>query len=138
VVKDREKTILDYQAKLRSAINAKNLKLYVTAFLKYVKSFNLLNCKSIYLRCGQQYHTTIFIYVCFSRKDITGNLEKSLKIDTLLLAGTKGSYGSTVQQLHAMMDKQKTQLLKIDDVGDVINESVRRISPVSLQLCKYE
>jgi hypothetical protein len=64
--------------------------------------------------------------VCFfsSRKDITGNLEKSLKIDTLLLAGTKGSYGSTVQQLHSMMDKQKTQLLKIDDVGDVINEAV--------------
>jgi len=30
VVKDREKTILDYQAKLRSAINAKNLKLYMS------------------------------------------------------------------------------------------------------------
>jgi hypothetical protein len=54
-------------------------------------------------------------------------LEKGLKIDTLLLAGTKGSYGSTVQALHAQMDKQKTQLLKIDDVGDVMNEAV---SPV--------
>jgi len=54
-----------------------------------------------------------------------GLLEKNLKIDTLLLAGTKGSFGSTVQILHAQMDKQKTQLLKIDDVGDVINEAVR-------------
>lgn len=35
VMKDREKTILDYQAKLRSAINAKNLKSYVDAFLKW-------------------------------------------------------------------------------------------------------
>jgi len=60
----------------------------------------------------------------FSRKDITGVLEKNLKIDTLLLAGTKGSYGHTVQTLHTMMDKQKTQLLKIDDVGDVVNEAV--------------
>jgi len=34
VMKDREKTILDYQAKLRSAINAKNLKRYVDSFLK--------------------------------------------------------------------------------------------------------
>lgn len=61
----------------------------------------------------------------FSRKDIVGLLEKNLKIDTLLLAGTKGSFGSTVQILHAQMDKQKTQLLKIDDIGDVINEAVR-------------
>lgn len=49
-----------------------------------------------------------------------------MKIDTLLLAGTKGSYGPSVTQLHTMMDKQKTQLLKIDDVGDVINEAVRK------------
>lgn len=66
-----------------------------------------------------------FSWKIHSRKDITGTLEKNLKIDTLLLAGTKGSYGSTVGQLHALMDKQKTQLLKIDDVGDVMNEAVR-------------
>ena len=66
-----------------------------------------------------------FLFFSHSRKDVTGLLEKNLKIDTLLLAGTKGSYGSTVQALHAQMDKQKTQLLKIDDVGDVINEAVR-------------
>jgi len=104
VLKDREKTILDYQAKLRSAINAKNLKLYVNAFL--------------------------------NRKDITGQLEKNLKIDTLLLAGTKGSYGSTVQQLHSLMDKQKTQLLKIDDVGDVINEAPEKVAQSILLFCK--
>jgi protein NDRG1 len=104
VLKDREKTILDYQAKLRSAINAKNLKRYVDAFL--------------------------------SRKDITGQLEKNLKIDTLLLAGTKGSYGSTVQQLHTMMDKQKTQLLKIDDVGDVVNEAPEKVAQSILLFCK--
>lgn len=104
VLKDREKTILDYQAKLRSAINAKNLKLYVNAFL--------------------------------NRKDITGHLEKNLKIDTLLLAGTKGSYGSTVGQLHALMDKQKTQLLKIDDVGDVINEAPEKVAQSILLFCK--
>jgi len=104
VLKDREKTILDYQAKLRSAINAKNLKLYVNAFL--------------------------------NRKDITGQLEKNLKIDTLLLAGAKGSYGSTVQQLHALMDKQKTQLLKIDDVGDVMNEAPEKVAQSILLFCK--
>jgi len=104
LLKDREKTILDYQAKLRSAINAKNLKLYVDAFL--------------------------------NRKDIASLLEKSLKIDTLLLAGAKGSYGTTVQGLHAQMDKQKTQLLKIDDVGDVINEAPDKVAQSILLFCK--
>ncbi|ODM97826.1 hypothetical protein Ocin01_08859 [Orchesella cincta] len=104
VIKDREKTILDYQAKLRSAINAKNLKRYVDSFL--------------------------------NRKDITGVLEKNLKIDTLLLAGTKGSYGHTVQHLHTMMDKQKTQLLKIDDVGDVVNEAPEKVAQSILLFCK--
>jgi len=104
VMKDREKTIQDYQAKLRSAINAKNLKLYVTAFMH--------------------------------RKDIAGLLEKNLKIDTLLLAGAKGSFGSTVQILHAQMDKQKTQLLKVDDVGDVINEAPDKVAQSILLFCK--
>jgi pimeloyl-ACP methyl ester carboxylesterase len=104
LLKDREKTIQDYQAKLRSAINAKNLKLYVDAFL--------------------------------NRKDITGLLEKNLKIDTLLLAGTKGSYTSTVQGILALMDKQKTQLLKIDDVGDVINEAPDKVAQSILLFCK--
>lgn len=104
VMKDREKTIQDYQAKLKSAINPKNLKLYVDAFL--------------------------------NRKDITGLLEKNLKIDTLLLAGTKGSYGTSVAQIHTMMDKQKTQLLKIDDVGDVINEAPEKVAQSILLFCK--
>lgn len=104
VMKDREKTIQDYQAKLKSAINAKNLKLYVDAFL--------------------------------NRKDVTGLLEKNLKIDTLLLAGTKGSYGTSVAQLHTLMDKQKTQLLKIDDVGDVINEAPEKVAQSILLFCK--
>jgi len=104
LLKDREKTIQDFKAKLRSAINTKNLKLYVNAFL--------------------------------NRKDISGLLEKNLKIDTLLLAGTKGSYGTTVQHLHAQMDKQKTQLLKIDDVGDVINEAPEKTAQSILLFCK--
>jgi len=104
VQRDRETTIQDYQAKLRSAINPKNLKLYVDAFLK--------------------------------RKDITDKLEKNLKIDTLLLAGAKGSYGHTVQKLHTIMDTQKTQLLKLDDVGDVMNEAPEKVAQSILLFCK--
>jgi len=36
VMKEREKTILDYLEKLRSAINPKNLRRYVEAFRKYI------------------------------------------------------------------------------------------------------
>jgi len=52
------------------------------------------------------------------------------------LAGTKGSYGSTVANLHALMDKQKTQLLKIDDVGDVMNEAPEKVAQSILLFCK--
>lgn len=116
ILKDREKTIQDYQAKLKTAINPKNLKLYVDAFLKLVKNYKLRD-----VEISNQ------IYGLFSRKDMTGALIKNLKVDTLLLAGTKGSYESAVQHLHTLMDKQRTQLLIIDDVGDAINEAVRVI-----------
>jgi len=55
---------------------------------------------------------------------MTDQLEKNLKVDTLLLSGKKGSFGHAVQQLHAVMNREKTQLLIVDDVGDVINEAV--------------
>ena len=121
ILKDREKTIQDYQAKLKTAINPKNLKLYVDAFLKLVRVQSILRWCEIeqwsfnWLKC---------FFHFFSRKDMTGALIKNLKVDTLLLAGTKGSYESAVQHLHTLMDKQRTQLLIIDDVGDAINEAV--------------
>ena len=55
---------------------------------------------------------------------MANKLAKELKVDTLLVAGSKASYVHTVHTMHQNMNKEKTQLLKIEKVGDVIAEAV--------------
>lgn len=60
-----------------------------------------------------------------NRKDISGLIEAKLKsMDTLLVTGSKAAHAQAVQNMYARMDKQKTSILKVDAVGDVLQESV--------------
>lgn len=59
-----------------------------------------------------------------NRKDISGLIEANLKtMDVLLVTGSKAAHAQAVQNMYARMDKQKTSLLKVDAVGDVLQES---------------
>ena len=45
-------------------------------------------------------------------------------MDTLLVTGAKASHNHTVHTMHAHMNKAKSSLVKLDDVGDVLIEAV--------------
>lgn len=71
-----------------------------------------------------------------NRKDITPLLCKGLKCDALLLVGSKTSNVAAAEHMHANMDKTKVSLLKIDDVGNVMEESPVKTSNSILLFCK--
>ena len=45
-------------------------------------------------------------------------------MDTLLVTGAKASHNHTVHTMHSHMNKAKSSLVKLDDVGDVLIEAV--------------
>jgi len=101
---NKERLIKEYQDRLHSKINPKNLKKYVESFLK--------------------------------RTDISTKLEQQLKVETLLVTGSKASHIHTVHTMHQQCNKTKTSLIKFDDVGDVMTECPEKFAQ-SLQLfCK--
>ncbi|XP_064097939.1 uncharacterized protein ZK1073.1-like [Macrobrachium nipponense] len=101
---NKERLIKEYQDRLQSKINPKNLRKYVEAFLK--------------------------------RSDLSSKLESKLVVETLLVTGSKASHVNTVHNMHQSCNKLKASLLKIDDVGDVLQECPEKFAQ-SLQLfCK--
>ena len=45
-------------------------------------------------------------------------------MDVLLVVGSKASYVHTVYTMHQSMNRERTTLLVVDGVGDVVSESV--------------
>lgn len=99
----REKLIKDFQERLRSKINPKNLQRFVQCFL--------------------------------DRTDIS-TVVADLKIETLLVTGAKASHNHTVHTMHAHMNKAKSSLIKLDDVGDVLIEAPEKFCNSMLLFCK--
>lgn len=72
-----------------------------------------------------------------NRKDISGLIEANLKtMDVLLVTGSKAAHAQAVQNMYARMDKQKTSLLKVDAVGDVLQESPEKLAQSLLLFVK--
>jgi len=101
---NKERLIKEYQDRLHSKINPKNLKKYVESFLK--------------------------------RTDINSKLESQLKVETLLVTGSKASHIHTVHSMHQSCNKTKTSLIKFDDVGDVLTECPEKFAQSLQMFCK--
>lgn len=71
-----------------------------------------------------------------NRKDITPLLCKNLRCDALLLVGSKTANVQSAEHMHSNMDKTKTSLLKIDDVGNVLDEAPVKTANSILLFCK--
>ncbi|CAM1326105.1 Uncharacterised protein g9158 [Pycnogonum litorale] len=97
---NKEKLIQDYITALHEKINAKNLRLFVEAFL--------------------------------NRTDLSALLKDQLTIDCLLVTGAKASHLHTVDTMFSHMNKQKTQIIKVSDIGDVIDEAPESLAKSSL------
>ncbi|CAL4085701.1 unnamed protein product, partial [Meganyctiphanes norvegica] len=77
-----------------------------------------------------------YIIEFFQRTDYSAKLATQLKVETLLVTGSKASHIHTVHTMHQSCNKTKTSLIKFDDVGDVLAECPEKFAQ-SLQLfCK--
>ncbi|XP_076316869.1 uncharacterized protein ZK1073.1-like isoform X2 [Tachypleus tridentatus] len=65
----------------------------------------------------------LYVEAFLSRTDISAILKDKMKVDSLLVTGSKASHLHTVHTMHAAMDPRRTTLLKVDGVGDVLFEA---------------
>lgn len=70
------------------------------------------------------------------RTDLSNVLSEKLKTDALLVVGSKASHVHTVRTMHAAMNKTSTNLLVVDEVGDVISEAPSKVARALILFCK--
>jgi len=72
-----------------------------------------------------------------NRSDVIPTVEKSLKCETMLVAGAKAeSHVKGMEALFGFTDKMKTSMLKIDDVSSVMEEAPGKLSNSILLFAK--
>ena len=79
---------------------------------------------------------TKFTHVFHKRTDIVPNLKDGLKCDALLVVGTRSSSLHAAEYMHSHMNKSRTSMLKVDGVGDVMEESPGKLAYSILLFCK--
>merc|ERR1712141_891216 len=77
-----------------------------------------------------------FIDSYMNRMDITGKLASDLTCDALLVVGSKSSQSYAAEYMHSHMDKTRTSLLKVDGVGNVVEEAPAKLANSILLFCK--
>jgi len=71
-----------------------------------------------------------------NRSDITTQLKDGLKCDALVVVGNKTSHVHAAEYMHSHMDKTRSSLLKVDNVGHVLDESPAKLANSILLFCK--
>lgn len=71
-----------------------------------------------------------------NRKDITSQLSTGLKCDALLVVGSKTSHVAAAEHMYQNLNKTKSSLLKIDGVGNVLEEAPVKLANSILLFCK--
>jgi len=71
-----------------------------------------------------------------ARSDIAHQLKDQLKCDALVVCGTKAAHVHAAEYMHSHMDKTKSSLLKVDNVGNVLDESPTKLANSILLFCK--
>jgi pimeloyl-ACP methyl ester carboxylesterase len=77
-----------------------------------------------------------FFNAFLKRTDITSLLPESLKVEALLVVGSKASNLQTVQAMHSTMNKSVSSLLIVENVGDVVTETPNRLARALILFCK--
>ncbi len=73
---------------------------------------------------------------CFmGRDDLTPQLKK-ITDDMLIVVGAQSPYCQNAEHMYGGCDKTKTSLIKIDDVGDVLEEAASKFANSLLLFCK--
>lgn len=78
----------------------------------------------------------LFMDAYLNRKDIISRLEKELTCDTLVVVGSKSAHVSAAETMFSKMDKTRSSLLKVDGVGNVLEEAPAKLAHSVLLFCK--
>jgi len=78
----------------------------------------------------------LYLDAFHNRSDITSQLKEGLKSDALVVVGNKTSHVHAAEYMHSHMDKTKSSLLKVDNVGNVLEESPAKLANSILLFCK--
>ncbi|XP_055354907.1 uncharacterized protein ZK1073.1-like isoform X2 [Paramacrobiotus metropolitanus] len=71
-----------------------------------------------------------------NRNDLTNQLRERLTCDTMIVCGTKSSFQHTVVTMYSHLNPQKSSLLKIDNVADVLIEAPEQLARGLILFCK--
>ncbi|TRY74978.1 hypothetical protein TCAL_12133 [Tigriopus californicus] len=77
----------------------------------------------------------VYVDAFMKRDDITGRI-KNITDDVLLVCGSKSAYVANMDTMYSFCDKTKTSNLKIDDIGDVLEEAPSKLANSLLLFCK--
>lgn len=77
-----------------------------------------------------------FMNSFLNRTDISSQLREKLDCDTLVVVGSKSSFLHTTLTLYQNLDPQRSSLLRIDDVGDVVNQAPADLARGLILFCK--
>jgi len=70
-----------------------------------------------------------YVQSYMNRKDISTLIATNLKnVDILLVTGSKAAYAAEVEKEYQKMGKEKTSILKINDVADVMQEAPEKLA----------
>lgn len=85
---------------------------------------------------GNSKNMAKFAHQFQKRTDIVPNLKEGLKCDALLVTGSKSAHFLAAEYMHSHMDKTKSSLLKVDNVGNAMEESPEKLANSILLFCK--
>lgn len=77
-----------------------------------------------------------FMNTFLNRTDISAQLKEKLDCDTLVVVGSKSSFLHTTLTLYQSLDPQRSSLLRVDDVGDVVNQAPADLARGLILFCK--
>lgn len=83
-----------------------------------------------------KHNLNLYMDSFMNRVDITQQLASHLKCDALLVVGSKSSQVAAAEYMHSHMDKTRSSLLKVDGVGNVMDEAPSKLANSVLLFCK--
>lgn len=72
----------------------------------------------------------------FSRTDISSQLKDKLKVDALVVTGSRSQLVQAANQLQSLLDPKLTTIVKIDDCSDIFTESPETFAYNLLLFCQ--
>lgn len=78
----------------------------------------------------------LFASAYLNRTHISASLAKNLRCDALLVVGAKAANAKAAEEMYSQMDKTRSSILKVDDVGDVLEEAPIKLAQSILLFCK--